>query len=217
MKLQTVGMITVSDGLDRADLRLRQYANAFCHSGYLSPMPLQNRHWVQDTCEQWIGSTRVRQSDRQNANFALPRRPDGAAQRGGEQLMPETNAEIRTAHLDDICSYGFYLCTEPWILICLPYVLRATHDEHGIEPVERWNFAAFVEFGRLPGDAVGPHEVAEDARVFGNEVLKNEDMHVISAAVREALTCRSKQSHSSPNYSQPAAFQCTLCSEPCKP
>jgi hypothetical protein len=100
--------------------------------------------------------------------------------------MAEADTEIRALHVGHEGSDGFDLWRQPGELLRLPHVLRAAHDQHGVETIEGRNFAPLVEFGCLPRDAVGAHKIAKDARVFGDEVLKNEDVHVISVAVLEA-------------------------------
>lgn len=141
-------------------------------------MPLQNSCRIAETGQEGITLALARLCDRQNADFRLPGRPDFAAERIGEQLMSEADAEKRAFQILDERSNGGFFCREPGILVVLPDILRAAHDHHEVVGADVRDDAAFVEFDGIPGQTVLRKEVAKDAGVFDVDVLQNEYLHL---------------------------------------
>jgi hypothetical protein len=94
-----------------------------------------------------------------------------ARSKGSEELMAKANAEKGAPHLGDEAADRGLLVAEPRIEILLPDILRAAHDDHGIEGLERSQRLALVDFDHLPGGAVGPEEVLEDAKRLDDFML----------------------------------------------
>ena len=63
------------------------------------------------------------------------------------------------------------------MFILLEDVHRPAHGDQRVVALERRNPLALVEFHRVPGDAVGAHEVAEDAGMLDVDVLQHEELH----------------------------------------
>lgn len=89
--------------------------------------------------------------------------------------MAQTEPEERHLPLDDRLADRPALGFEPRVGVFLPHVHRAAHDPERIVVAQIRNRLAFVEFDRVPFDAVLTQEVPEHSRVLERDVLKDQD------------------------------------------
>src|SRR5690606_1646827 len=59
----------------------------------------------------------------------------------------------------------------------LPDIHGPAHHPESVIAVERGDGLARIELDRVPGDAVGGEEIAENAGMLDGEVLKNQEAH----------------------------------------
>jgi hypothetical protein len=79
------------------------------------------------------------------ARFALYRGTDLAAQRIGDQLVPEAYPERRPVELSHPMLYCAFFGDKPGMFGFLPYILRASEHDQGVERFEVRNGRGFVE------------------------------------------------------------------------
>ena len=86
---------------------------------------------------------------------------DLAAQRIGQQLMAETDAEKRLVALGDPSADGRLLILQPGEPILLPDVHRSAHDHEDVEAIEVGNGVAAIELDDCRRNAVGDEMAGE--------------------------------------------------------
>ena len=139
-------------------------------------MPLQAGHGGIEPGEQRVGAACPGEADLHDADLGLGHRLHPAAERIGEELMAEADAEERHAPGHRLADDGL-LVGEPGVGVLLEDIHRPAHGDEPVIAVERRNRLALVELHRVPGDAVGAHEVAEDAGMLDLDVLEHEELH----------------------------------------
>jgi hypothetical protein len=113
--------------------------------------------------------------DLEHADLGARRRRHGAAQRIGQELMPQADPQERHAALDRLAHRGL-LGHQPGILVLLPDVHVAAHGQEGVVAGKVRNRHAEIEADRLPADAVRVQQAAEDAGIRHGHVLEHQDL-----------------------------------------
>ena len=140
-------------------------------------MPLQRLLPPRHAGEDGIGLALWRQFHFENADFRRPLRPAGAAQRIGQQLVAQAQAEIGPPEFVDPGADGALFGDQPRVRVHVPYIHRSAHHPQGIEIGERRNGLALIELDGFPLDAVLSQEFAQHAGMFAVDVLEDEKAH----------------------------------------
>jgi hypothetical protein len=99
--------------------------------------------------------------------------PDGL----GEKLVSEAHTQKGAPHVHDEPANGFLLGAQPSVLVFLPHILRAAHDDHEIVWLKIGKLLPLVELDSVPVEPILPKEVPKDTRMLVNDMLKNEYFH----------------------------------------
>ena len=138
-------------------------------------MPLQDARTLRQASEQGMPLAGRRARDLEHADLRPGCRLDHAAQRIGQQLVAETDAQIRHRPVDHGLADRRLLGDQPGMLGLLPDVHRPAHHPERIEGGEIRDRRAEIEPDRMPGDAVLAQQVAENAGIAGRHVLEHQD------------------------------------------
>jgi hypothetical protein len=148
---------------------------------HLDAVPLEGLDPVGEPRKQRVGAAGLGQLDRGDPDFRLCHPPGHAAERDGEQLMAEADAEIGPLQLGHPAPDRGLLGDEPGVLVLLPHVHRPAHHGEHVETLERRDRLAGVELDGRPLEPALRPEVAERARMLDGEMLEHEDPHAASS------------------------------------
>src|SRR5262245_55131788 len=121
-------------------------------------MPLHDLIAAAEPLEQAMVARLTIHRDLVHSDFTLFREPYLAAQRLGQKLVTETEADIRLAALHHPFTDGLDLSSEPGVLLELPHIHGPAQDEHQVEVLERGNLLAFPQSDRFGLNTVGNEE-----------------------------------------------------------
>src|SRR5690606_9433541 len=152
---------------DRALWRLR-HAHA---------MPLQCLRGGRLPAEDVIALAFLGERDVENADLRRTLRTAGAAERIGQQLMSQADAEKRPLQLPHPAADRLLLRDQPGMLLDVPDIHRPAHDPERVIAAEIGNRLARVELYGVPRHAVGAQKLAEDAGMLHGDMLEDEDAH----------------------------------------
>ena len=122
-------------------------------------------------------ASRLGQFDIENADFRRPLRPACAAERIGQQLMAEANAEKGPLEIAHPMADRALFRHQPGMLLDIPHIHRAAHHPQHVICIKRRDRLAFIEFDGIPGDPVFLEKAAEDAGMFTGNMLEDEKTH----------------------------------------
>ena len=142
---------------------------------HLRAVPLQAGMGRRQSFEDRTGSSGIRQRDLEDADFRGRGRPDLAAERLREELMPEAKAKERHPAGQDSLADGGSLGLQPWVSLVLPHVHGATHHPQCVEVLQVGNRLPVIQFNRAPCDSVLSKEIPEYSGVFDRDVLKHQN------------------------------------------
>ena len=131
-------------------------------------MPLQRLGAVRLAREHRIALALFGQRDLHDADLGRPLRPAGAAERIGEQLVAEADAEERPLELAHPLPDRALLGDQPGILLDIPHIHRPAHDPQRVIGAELRDRLALIQLDRIPRDAVLFQEFPEDARMLAS-------------------------------------------------
>src|SRR5262245_1998934 len=139
-------------------------------------MPLQGNGPVVDPCEQRIDPALTGELDLQQSHPGALGLLHPGAQRGGEQLRSQADAEHRTpgaGRVGDQLALG----RQPGMVGIVAGAHRAPHRQHRVElaPVGQRLAPVELDRGRLHPPLA--HHLREDPRVLTGDVLEDEDAH----------------------------------------
>ena len=92
----------------------------------------------------------------------------------GEQLVTQTDSEVRTVELGHPSADGRFLRGQPGVTVALPHVHRAAHDDEHVEGIEIGHGVALVELDGDEFDATGGEQETQRARMLNGQVLEHE-------------------------------------------
>ena len=120
-------------------------------------------------------TARLRQLDLQDANLGHRSGADLAAERLGEQLVTEAEAEERHLPLGHRFANRGALRLQPRVGVVLPDIHRAAHRPERIVGAEVRDRLPFVELYRGPFDVIFAQKIPEHAGMFDRDVLEDEN------------------------------------------
>jgi hypothetical protein len=91
--------------------------------------------------------------------------------------MAKTDAEKRSAEINDKSADRRLLGDQPGKFLFLPNVLGAAHDDHQIVGSNVRYGLPCIEFDRVPSQPIGFEKIAENTGMLNVHVLENENLH----------------------------------------
>ena len=170
-------MAAEADRLAGADVGAGEDDGTLGRLGDLDRVPLQAGLAVGQAGEQGVGPAGGGQLDREDADLGRALRAAGAAERVGQQLVAQADAQERALEVAHPVADRRLLRHQPGMLVDVPDVHRAAHHPELVVAVQRRDRLALVEPDRVPGDAVGGEEAAQHARMLDREMLEHEQPH----------------------------------------
>ena len=138
-------------------------------------MPLHAALGFCEACIKPMPATGAAQLNVEQIDLADRRRADLAAQRIGQQLVSETDAEERLVALGHPGADRRLLVLQPGEAILLPDVHGPAHDHEDVVAIEIGDGLAAVELDDRWHDAVGHEMTGDRARMAIGGVLEDDD------------------------------------------
>ena len=176
MVLDAVGLISHPEGLDRTGRRSGEGHRARRRGDHLGGVPLQAPGDRRQAGEQRVAHALGGELDLEDADLGRGPGRDPPAERVGQELMAQADAEEGHPPRDGLAD-GRLLRPKPRVPVLLPDIHGPAHDPERVVAVQGRYRRAGVELDRVPAHPVGGQEVPEGAGMLDRDMLKDQDSH----------------------------------------